>query len=961
MYSMSSEVDMAVTLDSGDPEHDTAIRDLSEAASQPTTQETRMETVAPNHVNKKQEEDSDAEEGEILSDDEEELQTTLNTSTDTSAQSSEKSPSKDKKDNKRRSDDKKRSSSSRKDSPKRDSRKDKSRKRGKDSDDSDEENKKRRRRKDSTSDSDSNDEDDKQKLMVTVMQQMAQMLGSKKGKQDKKTLEVMEKLLKNQSDVDSKEVKELVKKNKKLLREASRDRDRKSRSPSKSRDRSSRSTRSDRRRRSRSRDRDSRDKKDSKEDSDMRAPTGLPGPLIKEKCKFFAEGKCLKGHDCPYSHEIPVPKKREICKFYLQGFCQKGDNCLFQHQAFPCKFFHTGAQCYSGDNCKFSHQPLTEEGREMLRGYLNSGELPDDHLRRNENVVEEQNNFNQGVAQTPASSTATSYQPIKPVPKRYAVLGDVTDAMRSSYFTWVWQQEMKELEVAYVGTKRNLFTIEKQFAMTEKPLTPPPDEQEDEDPDERECKIMSYYIDTIGSLPGAPANNTFIDTDARLEDYIPDIQPDEIGDQSDPFSSFHDEDLRFTSGQGSQVISSVFGDLDAEETNESNGNEQSLIVDHEQISGEESGFIKTLDPNAGDVNIYGSPGQSDSNPYGKPKYDIAKMLNVIRQSSSQPVSVGASTTNSSQQEEQSPQKHSEFWQNILSGSTFSNNSPASPSQIKDPRLKDPRITRTTELESSMAQPETKSSNEVPSSPKKSSTAKDSNSSQGWKVFKVTVPEIDYSDYFSSYSGDSRLKNDPRLQKFFTRSSSNNPISHLLPTSSHSSSSSTISKSTLDSLISMTSSSQSETPLSPTKFPLPSLTLTPPSVTLVPPPPPIMTPLELMSSSRLTSILTTKLEKEITPNEIETKTPDPVDLTSKQLEDDDSQSESSVPKSPIKDTPTSPSSRRGSVEDASPPVISETSEESPKEEIKENETGEDVSQLSLKQVFGSIDPTASPFC
>lgn len=48
------------------------------------------------------------------------------------------------------------------------------------------------------------------------------------------------------------------------------------------------------------------------------------------------------------------------------------------HGEFPCKFFHTNTQCYSGKDCRFSHKPLTEESREILRNYLDSGIFPDE-------------------------------------------------------------------------------------------------------------------------------------------------------------------------------------------------------------------------------------------------------------------------------------------------------------------------------------------------------------------------------------------------------------------------------------------------------------------------------------------------------------------------------------------------------------------------------------------------------
>ncbi|XP_018593660.1 zinc finger CCCH domain-containing protein 6 isoform X3 [Scleropages formosus] len=84
-------------------------------------------------------------------------------------------------------------------------------------------------------------------------------------------------------------------------------------------------------------------------------------------CKYFLEGRCIKGDQCKFEHELVVPdKKKELCKFYLQGYCSKGDKCIYMHNEYPCKFFHTGAKCYQGDNCKFSHDPLTDVTRELL-------------------------------------------------------------------------------------------------------------------------------------------------------------------------------------------------------------------------------------------------------------------------------------------------------------------------------------------------------------------------------------------------------------------------------------------------------------------------------------------------------------------------------------------------------------------------------------------------------------------
>uniref|UniRef100_A0A672YK62 Zinc finger CCCH-type containing 6 n=1 Tax=Sphaeramia orbicularis TaxID=375764 RepID=A0A672YK62_9TELE len=85
-------------------------------------------------------------------------------------------------------------------------------------------------------------------------------------------------------------------------------------------------------------------------------------------CKYFLEGRCIKGEQCKFEHELVVPdKKKELCKFYLQGYCSKGDNCIYMHNILFCiPFFHTGAKCYQGDNCKFSHEALTDVTKELL-------------------------------------------------------------------------------------------------------------------------------------------------------------------------------------------------------------------------------------------------------------------------------------------------------------------------------------------------------------------------------------------------------------------------------------------------------------------------------------------------------------------------------------------------------------------------------------------------------------------
>ncbi|XP_007957703.1 zinc finger CCCH domain-containing protein 6 [Orycteropus afer afer] len=106
----------------------------------------------------------------------------------------------------------------------------------------------------------------------------------------------------------------------------------------------------------------------------------------KQICKYFLEGRCIKGDQCKFDHDAELEKRKEICKFYLQGYCTKGENCIYMHNEFPCKFYHTGAKCYQGDNCKFSHDDLTKETKKLLDKVLNTDEEP---INEDERELEE--------------------------------------------------------------------------------------------------------------------------------------------------------------------------------------------------------------------------------------------------------------------------------------------------------------------------------------------------------------------------------------------------------------------------------------------------------------------------------------------------------------------------------------------------------------------------------------------
>lgn len=80
-------------------------------------------------------------------------------------------------------------------------------------------------------------------------------------------------------------------------------------------------------------------------------------------CKFYLQGKCQRGTECPFTHS---QRKYEVCKFYMNDCCAKKDRCLFLHSEFPCKYHFLGMKCYAGKKCKFSHGKISSQLRANL-------------------------------------------------------------------------------------------------------------------------------------------------------------------------------------------------------------------------------------------------------------------------------------------------------------------------------------------------------------------------------------------------------------------------------------------------------------------------------------------------------------------------------------------------------------------------------------------------------------------
>ena len=458
----------------------------------------------------------------------------------------------------------------------------------------------------------------------------------------------------------------------------------------------------------------------------------------KQLCKYFIEGHCQKGNDCDFIHSQPYNYKREICKFYLQDSCGKGnvsfgpsygrhlssetvltfahpsspgDNCTFLHKEFPCKLYHTGQDCTLGENCKFSHEPFNEELREIFMNYLDNAELNEE--------------LNQ------------AYGLSKNVQKK-SILGPVPDDVRASYQTWVWQQEMKKLELAYTGTKRNLFCIDDEFVLKEEPPNDGYEDDEDyslfnnKDIDERQGSV--FFIDTHGELDDE--ENDSQDSDRRLfgtkdNDYR--IMNEELAADAAPSNEPELKSLDEVKKQW----------LDAESEDDE---------DPETKNEEE-------------------PAKKEEEQPKKSTIDISKMLDAIRQTTT-------SSTQNSQASSNSSDNNSEFWKAIFS--TVKTND--AKSDVDERSL-------TSQSSSSFAplKAQSSSSQPVPSQPRDPRLLRQRNKHQSassvfkipvdepfvwshgdisFRLYRIDVDRIDYSSHRHVYELDVKLKNDPRLQSYF---------------------------------------------------------------------------------------------------------------------------------------------------------------------------------------------------
>ena len=347
---------------------------------------------------------------------------------------------------------------------------------------------------------------------------------------------------------------------------------------------------------------------------------------------------------------------------------------------------------------------------------------------------------------------------------RPVLIGEPTQKLKTSYITWNWQQELKELEKAYTGLKKNLFCIDETFAISEKPPTP----RIEDDEEEIEAQIMNYYndmldtdeMDEIIAVQEIEEHQKKMKEEAEAakdntldsNELCPVIKNNDISEEEKRLieASAHDEDLRILPGMPAfsnplptpVQISSVF---DQPSYNPQAAN--SYFPNSDNYS-QTNSFNDTTSNN-----VLSTDSKSDV----LPNYSESEAL-FAKQSSSEITATDVSN----------------LVRQIRNGTTASiseTTSSTSKPEYRDPRLnrpKDPRVLNTAGSSNNSQSPivattilEEKSIN------KPFIKIWNPNVIMEYKLALIKISTINYMSYFEYYKSDCALKNDPRLKKFFS--------------------------------------------------------------------------------------------------------------------------------------------------------------------------------------------------
>jgi len=90
---------------------------------------------------------------------------------------------------------------------------------------------------------------------------------------------------------------------------------------------------------------------------------GNPGDICRD---FSRRGRCYRGDNCPFSHQVQADKP-EVCMKFLKGECTRGQSCLYSHTTHRdrtqevCRKFLRG-ECTRGANCTYLHPQFNTNG-----------------------------------------------------------------------------------------------------------------------------------------------------------------------------------------------------------------------------------------------------------------------------------------------------------------------------------------------------------------------------------------------------------------------------------------------------------------------------------------------------------------------------------------------------------------------------------------------------------------------